>query len=199
MEALPLLSLGLVAIRLIFPLIRPKAGLSACFAFADLWGIGLGLLLGGFAIFFCIMAAFSPQSALGGRLDTTLLAVLLGALYGIPAVRWLGEDWAGVAEARKIHELPPGMPLWNVPVKVGSWVRVNLVVNEEGVAMARRGLPGILYSPLKIRWSEFTTSKAASDRISVALLDGRLLVFTGMAARMIEQYLSTRKKLARAS
>lgn len=194
METISLLALGAVAFRLVFPLIRPTAGLNLAWSWQDTLSVVLGALLGVITLGAWGMALFAEQGPIGGRLDATGMGILVVLLYGIPLARWLGEDWVGVSDSRKIRQLPPGQVFWNIPVKIGTWAYVNLVIDPEGVCMARRGLPGLWYSPFRLRWTEFTNYKVSPGMTQVALLDGRMLVFTGEVAEIVATTLAARRR-----
>jgi hypothetical protein len=196
-----LLVLPLLALRLAATLVNTEAGLRNPPRFRIVGPLILIVLLLSVSLLSLIAWIFYglPDfrvAVAGNPLAVLLLFVGAGAWF-LPIFRWFQRDWERLSHDRTQGSLPNGALFRGVPVEVGALMRVNLVVDEEGVHLAARGLEGIGCRPVCVTWGEFTSFQLGQRRgnatLEVALLDGSILGFSGEPALTIGKVLKERR------
>lgn len=135
----------------------------------------------------------------GNPVAVLWLMVGVGAWF-LPIFRLFQRDWTRLSHDRGQQLLPAGTLYRNVPMEIGALMRVNMVVDEEGVHLAARGLEGLGCTPVCVTWGEFTSFRLGEERrrpvLEVALLDGSVVVFYGEPALKIGTELKGRRAVA---
>lgn len=196
-----LLVAPILALRVAAMLVNTQAGIRAPSSFRMLTPILLIVLLICVSITSLIAWIFYGlpdfRIAVAGNPIAVFLLLCSAAIWIVPIFRYTQRDWTRLSHEREQRFLPKGDLLQGVAVEIGALMTVNLVIDEEGVHMAARGLEGLGLRPVCVTWGEFTNFQMAEERgqavLRVALLDGLMLGFFGKTANRIATELRTRR------